>query len=223
MTTPSLSHQKNLPVERAYGIPHLVLRIEGVASVLAGILMMGLMFHPSGEEPIFGTDPFWVPAHAAVWLALTLALLGWVGIYIVQAAKAGKLGVAGFTITMIGTGLVSWIFSSDVTFVPVIAKEAPSLFQEIFSGTHVFIGIASVLTWVLGYVLFGLSIMHAKVFSKWSGVLLIVGSIIIPTAYLSGLSVKAVAVGAILIGLSQIWLGYELMRMLRKSEVTPEK
>ena len=39
----------------------------------------------------------------------------------------------GLTITMLGTAIVSWIFSSDVLFVPTIAKEMPSLFDKIFS------------------------------------------------------------------------------------------
>ncbi len=63
-------------------------------------------------------------------------MVGWIGLYIVQASRAGGLGVAGFVIIIIGTSLTSWIFSSDVTFVPIIAAEAPKLFQQIFSNGH---------------------------------------------------------------------------------------
>jgi hypothetical protein len=197
-----------------------MLRIAGIASASAGVLMIGLVLHPNGEEPTFGTDPLWVPAHGAIWAALTLALVGWVGIYIVQASAAHKLGVLAFTVTMVGTGLVSWIFSSDVTFVPVIAAEAPTLFQKILSGPHVFLGVVSVLTWVLGYVLFGLSIIRATVFPRWSGVLLIAGSLIIPLAYFAGLPVKVVAIGAILVGTSQSWLGLFLLQLLQRAETS---
>jgi hypothetical protein len=197
-----------------YIIPNAILRVAGIASVLAGILMIGLILHPNGEEPTFGTDPFWVPAHGLVWSGLTLALVGWVGIYIIQAAEARNLGVVAFTITMLGTSLVSWIFSSDVTYVPAIAAEQPMLFQKIFSGAHVFLGVASVIIWVLGYSLFGFSIIRAKVFPHWSGVLLVGGSLFIPIAYFLHLPVKVVAIGAILIGISQIWLGLSLLRAL---------
>lgn len=204
-----------------YNIPNVTVKMGGAASILAGILMMaGFVLHPAGEDATFGTDPFWVPAHGLLWLAFTISLLGWVGLYLVQASKAGRLGVAGFVVIIFGTSLVSWIFSSDVTFVPVIAAESPRLFQKIFSNTHIAIGIASVLTWVLGNILFGFSVIRAKIFPRWAGILLVIGSVVIPIAYLAGFSVKVVAVGAIIAGAGQIWLGYELFRILRRSTTT---
>jgi hypothetical protein len=53
-----------------YKIPHAIFKIGGAASILAGILMMaGFILHPAGEDATFGTDPFWVPAHALLWIA----------------------------------------------------------------------------------------------------------------------------------------------------------
>jgi hypothetical protein len=62
-------------------------------------------------------------ACALLWLAYLIALLGWVGLFILQSANAGKFGVVAFITLLLGTSLSSWIFSSDVTFVPVIAAE----------------------------------------------------------------------------------------------------
>lgn len=118
---------------------------------------------------------------------------------------------------MVGTSLASWIFSSDVTYVPVIAAQAPGMFQQIFNPSHILIGILSVLTWVLGNLLFGFSVIRARVFSNWAAVPLLIGSVVIPVAYLTGLPEKIVAVGGLLIGASQIWLGYALIRILKKS------
>ena len=201
----------------AYSLAKVVFQISGVASVLAGILLIfGFVLHPAGEDPAFGTDPLWVPAHGFSWAALTIALLGWIGLYIIQASRAGGLGTIAFVIIIFGTSLASWIFSSDVTFVPVIAAQAPGLFPQIESQT-ILIGIVSVLSWILGNVLFGVSIIRSSVFPKWAGVLLIIGSLVIPVAYLIGLSVKVVAIGGLLVGASQMWLGYDLFRTLRKS------
>ena len=161
-----------------------------------------------------------MPAHGLLWIAYTLAQVGWIGLYIVQASRAGGLGVAGFVIIIIGTSLISWIFSSDVTFVPVIAPEAPKLFQQIFSNGHIAVGIVSVLTWVLGNILFGSSIIRAKVFLKWAGVLLIIGTVIIPIAYLTHLSVHVVAAGAFIASAGQIWLGSEVFHILRRPTAT---
>lgn len=185
------------------------------------LLIFGFALHPTGEDLTNAIHPLWVPAHAVLWAAFTVALLGWVGVYLVQASRAGRLGVAGFVVVMLGTSLASWIFSSDVTYVPVIAARSPELFPSIFSPGHVMIGAGSVLTWVLGAVLFGASVSRAKVFSRWAGVLLIVGSVIIPVAYLMGLPEKVVATGGLLVGLSQIWLGIGVLRILNTSKMSP--
>lgn len=205
-----------------YVIPKSLLKLGGAASILAGILMMtGFALHPAGEDATFGTDPYWVPAHGLLWIAYTVSLIGWIGVYIVQASRAGKLGVAGFVVIVLGTSLSSWIFSSDVTFVPVIAAEAPKLFQDIFRGGHIAVGIASVLTWVLGNVLFGSSVIRAKVFSRWAGVLLIIGTVVIPISYLTHLSVHFVAAGAFIAAAGQIWLGSSLLRIVRGHTAWP--
>jgi hypothetical protein len=182
-------------------------------------MMAGFALHPAGEDATFGTDPFGVPAHGLSWLAFTISLLEWVGLYLVQASRAGRLGVVGFVAIIFGTSLASWIFSSDVTFVPVIAEESPRLFQKLFSNTHIAIGIASVLTWVLGKVLFGFSVIRANIFPPWASILPVIGCVVIPIAYLAGFSLKVVAAGATIAGAGQIWLGYEL-RLLRRSITT---
>ena len=74
-------------------IPNIFFRIAGVISIISAILMIaGFFLHPSGEDATYGTDPLWVPAHALLWIVFIIALPAWVGIYIVHASKAGKIG-----------------------------------------------------------------------------------------------------------------------------------
>src|SRR5689334_23598289 len=125
----SLENRSNWESEN---IPVAVFQIGGTASIVAGVLMIaGFILHPNGEDATFGTDPFWVPAHGLLWLAFTIAILGWIGVYLFQASRSGRFGIIAFVIISVGTSLTSWIFSSDVTYVPVIAAEAPALFQKI--------------------------------------------------------------------------------------------
>ncbi len=196
-------------------IPTAVYRTGGLASIVAGLLMIaGFALHPAGEDATFGTDPRWVPAHTFLWLAFTLALPGWIALYLAQAQRAGLLGVSGLMVIIVGTSLASWIFSSDVTFVPVIAAQAPSLFHDIYGSAHVLTGVGSVLLWVLGSVLFGASVVRAKVFPRGAGFLLAIGTLIVPVAYAAGLSVRIVGLGAALAAVGQIWLGFALLRGL---------
>lgn len=197
-------------------VPNSILRVGAFASIAAGVLLIaGFVLHPAGEDATHGTHPLWVPAHALLWLAFTLALLGWVAVYVIQAPKAGSLGVIAFVLTIIGTSLTSWIFSSDVMFVPTIAAESPALFEKIFTGGHMLVGVASVLTWVAGNILMGASIIRARVFPTLAGALLAIGVLVIPIAYLAGFSIRIGAAGATLVGASQIWLGYDLLGKLK--------
>ena len=78
-----------------FDIPRPMLRVGELASIAAGVLLIaGFALHPAGEDATFGTDPFWVPAHALLWAAYTISLLGWIALYIAQASKAGRLGVS---------------------------------------------------------------------------------------------------------------------------------
>jgi hypothetical protein len=179
---------------------------------------VGFILHPAGEDATFGANPFWAPAHGLLWIAFMIALPGWIGLYIVQAERAGKFGILGFCVIILGTAFASWIFSSDVTFVPVIAAKNPLLFKEIFNTGHILIGVSSVLAWVLGNILFGIAIVRAKIFSKWPGIMLAIGTVIFPIAYLSGLSIKVIVAGALIAGAGQIWLGYSLLQIIKTTK-----
>ena len=197
-----------------YRVPIAIRRVGAIACIAAGIFMIaGFALHPAGEDPTFGTDPLWVPAHALLWAAFTIALPGWIGVYLAQASEAGRLGVVAFLTIIIGTSLASWIYSSDVTFVPVIAAESPQLFKKIYGGVSFALGMVSVLAWVLGSVLFGLSVVRARVFPRWPGILLAIGTASIPIGYAAGLSVHVLAVAAFVAAIGQIWLGVKLLRM----------
>lgn len=199
---------------KTYSIPNLFFSITGIANILSAILMIiGFILHPAGEDATYGTDPFWVPAHALLWVAYALALPGWIGAYVIQASKAGTLGIVSFVIILIGIAFTTSIFSSDVTFVPIIAQQSPQLFSKIFTSSHIAIGITSVLTWVLGNILFGFSIIKAKKFPSWTGIVLIIGIAIIPIAYLSGLPIKIIAAGSLVAGIGQIKIGYQVFQL----------
>jgi len=196
---------------RTYRVPAAFPFVAAIACVVAGVLMIaGFALHPAGEEPTLGTDPFWVPAHALLWAAFTLALAGWTGVYLVQAFEAGTLGVIAYVTILIGTSFASWIYSTDVTYVPVVAAGAPHLFKQIMSGPSLVLGMVSVFTWMLGNVLFGVSIVRARVFSRWPGILLVIGTASVPILYFAVDSVRIIAAGAYAAAAGQIWLGVEL-------------
>jgi hypothetical protein len=196
-------------------IPTAVYRLGGVASVAAGLLLIaGFGLHPAREDPTFATDELWIPAHSLLWLAFTIAPLGWIALCLAQGPRARRLGILALVVISPGTSLASWIFSSDVTFVPVIAPPSPSLFEAIYSGAQLLIGVSSVWAWVVGVALFGISVVRGKVFSQWAGIFVVIGTLIILIAHAAGLSVRIVGLGGAMAGAGQIWLGSALLRRL---------
>ncbi|HET6320167.1 MAG TPA: hypothetical protein VFG86_27230 [Chloroflexota bacterium] len=186
-----------------------------MASVAAGLLLIaGFGLHPAREDPTFATDELWIPAHSLLWLAFTIAPLGWIALRLAQGPRARRLGILALVVISPGTSLASWIFSSDVTFVPVIAPPSPSLFEAIYSGAQLLIGVSSVWAWVVGVALFGISVVRGKVFSQWAGIFVVIGTLIILIAHAAGLSVRIVGLGGAMAGAGQIWLGSALLRRL---------
>jgi hypothetical protein len=98
--------------------------------------------------------------------------------------------------------------------VPVIAPPSPSLFEAIYSGAQLLIGVSSVWAWLLGVALFGISVVRGKVFSQWAGIFVVIGTLIILIAHAAGLSVRIVGLGGAMAGAGQIWLGSALLRRL---------
>ncbi len=97
----------------------------------------------------------------------------------------------------------------------MIAARAPDLFDRIFSPPHLAIGAVSVLSWVLGSVLSGITVLRAKVLPAPAGLLLLIGTLVIPVAYLGHLPEFIVAIGGTLAGAGEVWLGIGLLRVIR--------
>jgi hypothetical protein len=66
---------------------------------------------------------------------------------------------------------------------------------------------------VAGNVLFGISVVRAKIFPRWAG-LVVAGTVVVPIAYLAGASVHVVAIGGGVAGAGQVWLGAVLLRVI---------
>ncbi len=131
-------------------------------------------------------------------LASVLILIGLVALYVRQSEEAGILGLVGFLVAFFGTALLVGVAWAQVFIGPFLAIEAPEIFDLEPPGFLLTFGLLS-----LGWVLFGIATLLARVYSRWVAVLLIVGSVIVFVPVpLSGI-VQSVAVG---------WLGIELLR-----------
>lgn len=195
--------------------PAKLIRWSGLIGLLAGVLYaLAAFLHPVGEDLAAITSPRWVPAHLVYWVSVILMQLGLVGLYARQVEKAGWLGLVGFVLAFIGTGLVEVILFMVSTIIPLIGAEAPTIFDQAMTPPPFWVPVFILGFFGLGYILFGVATMRAGVLPRWSGLLLIIGVsfFMISEASLFDpmLSHVIATIGDVVFGLGLAWAGYAL-------------
>lgn len=183
-------------------------RWGGLAALVAGGLLVISelvrlyidLADPSLYRSIFGFDGI---------LGLILAVLvqlGLVGLYARQAEAAGTLGMVGFVLAFIGVQVSMGASFVDAFVKPVVWPwEDPEYFERTIASFAIFAP-----GFVLGWVLFGLATLRARIYPRAAAMLLIAGALIVVLPLpLSGV-VFAVAVA---------WMGYVLF--MGKGEEAP--
>ena len=198
-----------------------LIRWSGLICVLAGVLYaVGAFLHPIGETLDAVKHTNWVPSHQVYWVSVLLFHLGLVGLYARLKETAGLLGLVAFILGFIGTSVVSSILLLATTILPIIASDAPTIFEQSMM-FPAFVAVVFIMSFGLGWMLIGLVIMRDKHLPRWSGLLLIVGvGLFISSEALPfgpTLAHTLVTIGDILFGLGLVWLGYTLWSEKRET------
>jgi hypothetical protein len=197
-----------------------LLRWCGLTLVAAGVLMAGAtLLHPSHETAttIIASEVRLVAAHSAYTLSWLLILLGLPGFYAAQRGRMGRLGFAGLLIALLGTYLIA-VTGNFGFLAPVMAKDAPAVLDTISQYPPVVAinGLAAI-TFMIGYVLFGIAMIKTVGLPRLAGILVAVGA----PAHLIGFGLAQLVtpvlwpiaiVGAVSLGAGLAWPGYLLWR-----------
>ena len=147
-------------------------------AIFGGVLFpLAAIIHPNGEDLAAVNMPNWVPAHLLGLASVTLIHLGLIGLYARQVEKAGWLGLVGFVLAFVGGAFASTIQYVTSTVIPLIAAQAPELFDQAMTPPP-FAPPLFLLGFILGHILFGLATVRAGVLPRWSGFLVIIGTVI---------------------------------------------
>ena len=204
-------------------------RAAAFAAMYAGLAYVAVQFiHPANEIASLSTQP-WVNVHILSFTEAVLALVGITGIYLRQVRQFGVFGL--FSYLMLGFFFIlqaSFNFA-EAFIAPLIAVSAPQLatdFAGLFGryaavtdlGTLAALPKVGAILYVGGALLFGISIIRARVLSRGAGILMIVAAVITPVA--GALLPHALErMAAVPMGLAIAWLGYSLWADLRKNKV----
>jgi hypothetical protein len=202
-----------------------LLRWSGLALVSGGVLLaVATLLHPSREtaSTIIASEVRLVAAHVLYTLSSLLVLLGLPGLYVAHRAGMGRLGFVGFLGAFFGTYLLA--VSGNFGFLaPVLAKEAPAVI--IATGLYPPIlglnGLA-IITFIVGYALFGIAMTRTATLPRLSGILVAVGC----PAYLLGAGIALIVspavwpvavLGSACLGAGLAWPGYRLWQPMTAS------
>jgi hypothetical protein len=198
-----------------------LIRLAGLVSVAAAVLIIvsqltGFFFGPDpanlSESVTTATATLY---NILKLLGFFLLLLGLVGLYARQSVEAGVLGMIGFLVAFLGTMLVAGDWWFEAFAVPYLAGAAPQVLAEGASGTLVVGGLAGFVLFALGWVLFGVASFRARVFPRWTAIVLIVGGAL---GYQAGFPPFL-----LVLGLGVGLMGFSLCRLGGKSQVASEK
>ena len=207
--------------------PTALTRAAAVAAILAGLIYIVVQFiHPADAVASLAT-PQWVVVHVLSFGMAVLAMVGVAGLYLRQVREFGVLGLIAYLMFGFFFVLQSAFNFFEAFIAPLVAVDAPQLAVDIVGlfGRYPAVNDLGVLAalpqvgavlYVGGALLFGVSIIRARVLSRGAGILLIVAAVITPVA--GALLPHALErMAAIPMGLGIIWLGLSLWMDQRKT------
>lgn len=184
-----------------------LIRLGGAAAVLGSVLIVVsslvnfllVDFENFAEEVTTGAYTF---TSLLALLAAVFLLAGLVGLYAGQAETSGGLGFLGFVVAFLGTALMVGAFWESAFAEPAIAEVAPEVFRLEQAPAWLDLGFTVTFALVsLGWLLFGIATLRARVYPRIAAILLIVGAVasLVPVRLTE--LILAVAIG---------WLGVAL-------------
>jgi hypothetical protein len=173
------------------GLPAIAAGVSLVIAELLSLMFFGYDFSNTATTRTYAFYSVWI------MIAGLLLPLGLVGLYARQLEAAGPLGLVGFVVAFIGTVLVAGFFWTSAFVAPILALEAPELLA-VRSLPGFF---RSFIVFALGWLLFGVATLRARVYPQAAVVLLIVGA---------GLIVIPRPLTSIVLAAAVVWMGYVL-------------
>jgi hypothetical protein len=139
-------------------------------------------------------------------VAFALLVLALVAAYDREARPAGTLGVVALGAAIVGTVFMAGDWWYEAFAVPRVAEVAPQVIDTFVGGRLLMGGLLSFALFGLGWVLFGIASLRARVFPAAISVAILVGGLLsgvpVGIAYLSG---------GVILGLAIVWLGAWMM------------
>jgi hypothetical protein len=203
-----------------------LIRWAGLSAMVAGIIFASIL-------------PIYPPVNTSDFLILSsfktampiFGLLGITGLYARQVEETGWLGLAGYILLTTFYAVQMCISFIELTILPLLTTVAPAFVESALgrasgNGGSMDLGtlataysLASVL-FLLGLLLFGISMFRARILPRWAGVLLAVSGPLAGIMF-GLLPPQLDRLTSIPTGIAMVWLGYALFSERREQVAWP--
>lgn len=187
-----------------------LIRWSGLAALVGGVLLIvenvaEFIFYGDQPESVAALTNAWVILSVLALVGVVLISLGLVGLYARQAEQTGTLGLVAFLVAFSGTAMLFGFGWAGAFFVPALAEAVPDSLDTLDAGVLMVGVILTFGLFALGWLLFGLASLQARVLPRGAAVLLMVGAVLAFVLLVLELPFFIVAFGAAL-----AWMGYAL-------------
>ena len=192
-----------------------LLRLGGLAALVGGVLFVAaeLLGLPTLNIETFSdtaTTASFAIQQVLFLLGVVFVLLGLLGLYVRQSEAAGALGLIGFLVAFLGTVLIGGFIWASAFVAPDLAVVAP----QFLDGGPPSGFILSFITFALGWLLFAVGTLRARVFPRAAAILLIVGAVVV---------VLPLPFTTIVFAVALAWLGLALFMGREASAEQPSR
>jgi len=136
---------------------------------------------PDGVVEAATTTPYLVFGSVRL-VGGSLLVFGLVALYAYQLEAAGRLGLVGFAVGMVGTVLLTGSAWFQLFVVPAMATEVPGFAEAARAaqvGQWLTVGlIVPLLAQIVGWAVFGVATYRARVFPRWVAAGVVVGALL---------------------------------------------
>jgi hypothetical protein len=195
---------------------------SGLAALVGAVLLIVLdiaefiLIGGQPESAVAGTSAL-IIVRVFFMAAIVLILLGLEGLYARQVEQSGTLGLIAFIVAVIGILMTAGAQWGAAFLGPWLAEIAPEILDTEPSALLAAGFILSFLLLALGWLLFGLASLRAKVLSRGASILMIVGAALIFIMLFLELPGSTVVFGVAL-----AWMGYALWTDTGETAAEPQ-
>ncbi|MGG3891741.1 hypothetical protein [Metabacillus fastidiosus] len=185
--------------------------IGGWASVISGLLLASAHL----INLLGGTDNGTVLGKSLVLCGHIGLIFAFIGLFEAQKTSdiLGRLGML--------SGVIGTVFVTAIVFVEIAGASGVNIDPVLNEGISSTIYMAGPLLFVLGMILFGISVIKENILPRMGGIGLIMGTLVFAmAAFIPDIQGIITVIGAIITGAGFVWLGIYLLYYIGKREST---